>query len=124
PTVILTNFDPAVNAIVEEIFLTIYLIHCAFYISQNIYKNLHKQLGDQYKEFLNDFYNYIQEGNYLKVLYRPKEYWAHSYTAFKFTGRMISTSRVEAINACLKRLLYNSNTSLCELMSEIHRLLD
>ncbi|CAB4404692.1 unnamed protein product [Rhizophagus irregularis] len=37
---------------------------------------------------------------------------------------MIATSWVEAVNACLKRLLYNSNISLCDLMTEIHRLLD
>ena len=37
---------------------------------------------------------------------------------------MIATSRVEAVNSCLKRLLYNSNISLYDLMSEIHRLLD
>ncbi|CAG8840285.1 2596_t:CDS:2, partial [Gigaspora margarita] len=44
--------------------------------------------------------------------------------AFKFTGGMIAISRIEGINACLKRLLYNSNISLCELMHEIHKLLD
>ncbi|CAB4399282.1 unnamed protein product [Rhizophagus irregularis] len=37
---------------------------------------------------------------------------------------MIATSRVESVNACIKRMLFNSNVSLCELMSEIHKLLD
>src|SRR5688572_17869483 len=37
---------------------------------------------------------------------------------------MIVSSRIESVNSCLKRLLYNSNISLCELMSEINRLLD
>src|SRR5438270_3797162 len=37
---------------------------------------------------------------------------------------MIASSRVEYVNACIKRMLFNSNISLCELMSEIHKLLD
>lgn len=37
---------------------------------------------------------------------------------------MISTSRVEATNACLKNFLHNSNVSLNELMQEIHNMLD
>src|SRR5207248_898479 len=37
---------------------------------------------------------------------------------------MIASSRVESVNACIKRMLFNSNVSLCELMSEIHKLLD
>jgi len=53
-----------------------------------------------------------------------KEYWAHLFTNFKFMGGMITTSRVESVNACIKRLIFNSGISLCELMSEIHRLLD
>ncbi|CAG8723642.1 6055_t:CDS:2, partial [Dentiscutata heterogama] len=53
--------------------------------------------------------DYPSGKHYLEVLYKSKEYWAYSYTAFKFTGGMISTSRVEAMNACLKKLLYNSN---------------
>ncbi|CAG8795668.1 3116_t:CDS:2 [Gigaspora margarita] len=68
--------------------------------------------------------NYPKGKSYLEFHYKSKEHWAHSYTSFKFTAGMISTSRVEAMNACLKRLLYNSNVSLCDLMFEIHRLLD
>src|SRR4051812_27425916 len=37
---------------------------------------------------------------------------------------MIASSRVESVNACIKRMLFNSDVSLCELMSEIHKLLD
>ncbi|CAG8814505.1 25909_t:CDS:2, partial [Gigaspora margarita] len=67
------------------------------------------------------------EGNtnsYIEVLYRNKTYWAHCFIQFKFTGGMISTSRIESVNSCLKRLLHSSNISLCELMDEVHRLLD
>jgi hypothetical protein len=37
---------------------------------------------------------------------------------------MIASSRVESVNTCIKRMLFNSDISLCELMYEIHKLLD
>ena len=37
---------------------------------------------------------------------------------------MISSSRVESMNVCIKRMLFNSDISLCGLMKEIHKLLD
>ncbi|CAB5299106.1 unnamed protein product [Rhizophagus irregularis] len=76
------------------------------------------------KRFENLFQDFSDAKPYLKTLYQTKTYWAHCFTSFKFTAGMIATSRVEAVNACLKRLLYNSNISLCDLMTEIHRLLD
>ncbi|CAB4417730.1 unnamed protein product [Rhizophagus irregularis] len=76
------------------------------------------------KRFENLFQDFPDAKPYLKTLYQTKTYWAHCFTSFKFTAGMIATSRVEAVNACLKRLLYNSNISLCDLMTEIHRLLD
>src|SRR6202000_3348528 len=121
-----------------------YPVHCAFHITQNLHKNLRKPLGDSYENFLKDFYkcrnslvqttfhnrfaklieDYPQSKSYLEGLYTSKEYWAHSYTSFRFTGGMIASSRVESVNACVKRMLFNSDVSLCELMSEIHKLLD
>ena len=68
--------------------------------------------------------DYSQSKSYLEGLYRSKEYWAHSYTSFRFTGGMIASSCVESVNACIKRMLFNSDISLCELMHEIHKLLD
>jgi len=144
PTVILTDSDPAVDAAVREVFINTYPIHCAFHITQNLHKNLRKPLGDQYEKFLQDFYqcrnslvqstfsnrftklvdDYPQGRSYLEGLYESKEYWAHSYTSFWFTGGMIASSRVESVNACIKRMLFNSDASLCDLMNEIHNLLD
>ncbi|CAG8690732.1 5504_t:CDS:2, partial [Funneliformis caledonium] len=37
---------------------------------------------------------------------------------------IIATSQIESMNACLKRLLYNSNITICDLVKEIHVLLD
>ncbi|CAG8835564.1 15733_t:CDS:2, partial [Gigaspora margarita] len=144
PTVIMTDSDPAVDTAVKEVFTMIYPIHCAFHIMQNLYKNLRSLIGSEYNNFLKDFYqyrnslvqitfhnrftklinDYPKSKSYLNNLYKTKEYWAHSYIAFKFTVGMIAISRIEGMNACLKRLLYNSNISLCELMHKIHKLFD
>ncbi|CAB5367005.1 unnamed protein product [Rhizophagus irregularis] len=67
---------------------------------------------------------YPQSKRYLEGLYESRDYWAHSYTSFKFTGGMIASSRVESVNSCIKRMLFNSDVSLCELMNEIYKLLD
>ena len=144
PTVIITDADPAVDAAVKEVFTNTYPIHCAFHITHNLHKNLRKPLGGDYEKFLQDFYlcrnslikstfhnrfmklieDYPQGKSYLEGLFTSKEYWAHSYTGFRFTGGMIASSRVESVNACIKRMLFNSDASLCELMTEIHKLLD
>jgi len=144
PAVILTDADPAVDAAVRQVFQLTYPIHCAYHITQNLHKNLRKILGVNYQKFLEDFYkcrnslaedafqqqfdmlirNYPNAQTYLEFLYKSKLYWAHCFTSFRFTGGMIASFRVESVNASLKRLLYNSNVTLCDLAKEIHRLLD
>ena len=141
---IITDSDSAVDAAIKEVFTNTYPIHCAFHITQNLHKNLRKPLEDNYEKFLQNFYlcrnsliqitfhnhftklikNYPQSKNYLEGLYTSKEYWAHSYTGFRFTEGMIASLRIESVNACIKQMLFNSNISLCELMIEIHKLLD
>ncbi|GBC14934.2 protein FAR1-RELATED SEQUENCE 5-like [Rhizophagus irregularis DAOM 181602=DAOM 197198] len=137
--------DPAVDAAVKKVFTNTYPVYCAFHhITQNLHKNLRKRIGEHYDKFLQDFYlcrnslvqstfhdrfmklieNYSQSKSYLEVLYTSKEYWAHSYTNFRFTEGMIASSHVESVNAYIKRMLFNSNVSLCELMSEIHKLIN
>ncbi|CAG8641262.1 16822_t:CDS:2, partial [Cetraspora pellucida] len=118
PAVILTDSNPAVDSAVKEVFKSTYPIHCAFHITQNLHKNLRKSLDTQYNQFLMDFYkcqnslvkttfenkftklghDYPRAKPYLDNLYKSKEYWAYSYTSFKFTRGMIATSRVEATN--------------------------
>ena len=56
PAVILTDADPAVDAAVHQVFTMTYPIHCAYYLTQNLYKNLKKLLDDAYQNFLKDFY--------------------------------------------------------------------
>ena len=144
PNVIITDSDLAVDVTIKQVFTNTYSIHCVFYITQNFHRNLRKPLGSLYEKFLEDFYryrnslvkeifesrfvklieNYPQGRTYLEGLYESKSYWAHSYTSFKFTGGMIASSRVKSVNACIKKMLFNSNVSFCDLMNEIHKLLD
>ncbi|CAG8514526.1 5924_t:CDS:2, partial [Scutellospora calospora] len=81
-----------------------------------ISKYLVSNMNDAKKENINNYYN------------RNFENTENKTTTFQATSFISSTksdiSRVESINAYLKRLLYNSNISLCELMQEIYKLLD
>ncbi|CAB5385702.1 unnamed protein product [Rhizophagus irregularis] len=144
PVVIITDSDPAVDAAIRQVFTSTYPIHCVFYISHNLDKNLRKLLANDYQSFIHSFYScrngitesifqqrfekliedYPKAKNYLEYLYKTKSYWTHCYTKYQFTGRMIASFRVESVNACLKHLLNNSNTPLYDLMIEIQRLLD
>ncbi|GET58100.1 protein FAR1-RELATED SEQUENCE 5-like [Rhizophagus irregularis DAOM 181602=DAOM 197198] len=102
PLIIITDSDPAVDAAIH----------------------LRKLINEDYENFLTAFYScrnsiaeevfqikfdylirdYPSAKPYLEFLYRTKTYWAHCFTKFKFTGGMIASSRVESVNACLKRL--------------------
>ncbi|PKY51854.1 hypothetical protein RhiirA4_546793 [Rhizophagus irregularis] len=52
------------------------------------------------------------------------KHFTYSLASEIFERGMIANSQVESVNACLKHLIYSSNTSLYDLMIEIHRLLD
>ncbi|CAB5323937.1 unnamed protein product [Rhizophagus irregularis] len=64
---------------------------------------------------------YEQAAEYLRNLYKTKTYWALCFTSTIFTAAVQSTSRVEGMNAVLKREILNSNTSLLQLAEVIHR---
>jgi len=141
PLVFMTDSDPAVDAACIRIYKDCYAMHCIYHISQNLYKNLSGPLGENYSQFLSEFYNarnslsqerfehlffelikkYEQISNYLNKLYKSKMYWAFCYTSTIFTAATHTTSRVEGLNAVLKKELINSNTSLFQLNKTINR---
>ncbi|GBC11573.2 protein FAR1-RELATED SEQUENCE 11-like [Rhizophagus irregularis DAOM 181602=DAOM 197198] len=140
PLVFMTDADPAVDAACIKIYQNCYTMHCIFHISQNLHKKFSKLLGNKYSKFLSEFYNarnslsqekfeqlftiliekYEQAAEYLRNLYKTKTYWALCFTSTIFTTAVQSTSRVEGINAVLKREILNSNTSLLQLAEVIH----
>ncbi|GBC16349.1 protein FAR1-RELATED SEQUENCE 11-like isoform X1 [Rhizophagus irregularis DAOM 181602=DAOM 197198] len=141
PLVFMTDADLAVDAACIKIYQNCYTMHCIFHISQNLHKKFSKLLGNKYSEFLSEFYNarnslsqerfeqlftiliekYEQAAEYLRNLYKTKTYWALCFTSTIFTAAVQSTSRVEGMNAVLKREILNSNTSLLQLAEVIHR---
>ena len=141
PLVFMTDSDPAVDAACIRVYKGCYAMHCIYHINQNLYKNLSKPLGENYSQFLSEFYNarnslsqerfehlfqelikkYEHISHYLNRLYNSKTYWAFCYTSTIFTASTQTTSRVEGLNAVLKRELINSNTSLVELNKTIER---
>ncbi|CAG8600364.1 11076_t:CDS:2, partial [Gigaspora rosea] len=97
--------------------------------------------NDKYDEFIRDFfevqrinfitifeyrwkcllekYNNENVVNYLQRLYVNKESWAKLFVLKLFTAGMSSTSRVESYNSKIKRLIFNSNTTLLELAEKL-----
>jgi hypothetical protein len=53
---IMTDTDPAVHAAIRSTFPTTYLIHCTFYISQNLIKKVQKLLGNKFQEYFTKFH--------------------------------------------------------------------
>ncbi|CAG8670355.1 167_t:CDS:2, partial [Racocetra fulgida] len=64
-------------------------------------------------------YNNVNVVNYLQRLYNNKESWAKAFVLKLFTAGMSSTSRVESYNSKLKRLIFNSNTTILELVDKL-----
>ncbi|CAG8851661.1 34843_t:CDS:1, partial [Racocetra persica] len=56
PAIIITDTDPALDLAISEKYEQSYAMHCIFHISQNFPQNLEAKLGQQYQEFVQDFY--------------------------------------------------------------------
>ncbi|CAG8654751.1 5269_t:CDS:2, partial [Gigaspora rosea] len=129
PYVIFTDTDPALIAAIRDEFSTTHALNCKFHIVQNLLLNLKSTLKDRYDEFIKDFFEWkclLEKYNneniisYLqRVLYTNKESWAKAFVLKLFTARMSSTFRVESYNAKIKRLIFNSNTTLLELAEKL-----
>ncbi|CAG8648730.1 22371_t:CDS:2, partial [Gigaspora rosea] len=64
-------------------------------------------------------YNNEHVVNYLQRLYANKNSWAKAFVLKLFTAGMSSISRVESYNAKIKRLIFNSNTTLLKLAEKL-----
>ncbi|CAG8853532.1 5088_t:CDS:2, partial [Gigaspora margarita] len=64
-------------------------------------------------------YNQENVISYLQRLYANKESWANAFILKFFTAGMSSMSRVESYNSKVKKLIFNSNTSLLELIEKL-----
>ncbi|CAG8547072.1 20483_t:CDS:2 [Cetraspora pellucida] len=136
PGVIITDGDPAMErAVLIECSTTRHLF-CIWHIKENLKKMLRGKLGAEFDDFYSAFWKcrnsdtpesfdyywnemiskYPLVKQYLeRYLYERRKSWARGFTATLFTLGIESTSFVESQNACIKRVLESSNTSLCEL---------
>ena len=55
--VFVTDANPAMNAVITQIYETTYPIHCIFHISKNLLKNVKSKLSDQYENFVQSFFS-------------------------------------------------------------------
>ncbi|CAG8764473.1 7382_t:CDS:2, partial [Racocetra persica] len=86
----------------------------AFYMKNNLKKALREKLGNSFA----DFYFAFWKCRNAETLDTFNYYWremACEFTTMLFTLGIESTSFVESQNACIKHVLENNNTSLCEL---------
>ncbi|CAG8824579.1 583_t:CDS:2, partial [Cetraspora pellucida] len=116
PQVIFTDADPALVAAIRDEFPTTNALYCMFHIAQNIAFNLKNHLKDQYDKFVKNFFKVQQIGF---RLYNNKESWAKAFVLKLFTAGMLSTSQVESYNSKIKRLIFNSNTTILELVDKL-----
>jgi len=135
PLVFVTDADPAMDAAIAQMYETTHPIHCIFHISENLPKNVKSKLGNQYEEFVQNFFQcrnslceelfyerwsklvekYPTIENYLmRALYPSRQAWARAFTSKIFTAGIQTTSRVESHNNIIKREL-SANGTLCDL---------
>ncbi|RHZ58027.1 hypothetical protein Glove_379g13 [Diversispora epigaea] len=135
PLVFITDADPAADAAIGLTYINTYQIYCIFHISQNLPKNLRSKLGDQYENFVRDFYlcrnsiceklfyerwsslieKYSSAKDYLmRALYPNRQAWARAFTSKIFIAGIQATSCVESLNNIIKHEL-KANSILCDL---------
>lgn len=127
PHVILVDEDPAMEAACANIIGSTILLNCIWHLGhQNLNKNLHGALGQDWEEFASCFWrawNAITESEfehrwlkevavfgvskpkvqgYLERIYEHCEHWAWSWVGMRFTAGMQSTQWIESVNAIIK----------------------
>lgn len=139
PIVFFTDADPAMDAAIPLQFPNSYHAHCIYHIAQNLPKNLKAKLGSLYNSFIEKFYkcrnslceplffsrwtslleNFPLAKDYLlRVLWPSNKSWARCYLKQIFTAGIESTSRVEGMNAIIKKTV-RSNSTLCQLVDQL-----
>ncbi|CAG8833170.1 34111_t:CDS:2, partial [Gigaspora margarita] len=107
---LMTDEDLSMKYVVAHDLLNTKHLFCLYHLSQNIIKNLRSKLGEQYADFIKDFYlacNSLSES-------------ACAYTFKIFTGRMQSIQRVEKLNNHIKTAI-NSLSTLSQVMEAIQQ---
>ncbi|CAG8792133.1 6726_t:CDS:2, partial [Cetraspora pellucida] len=99
--IIFNNADSALVTAIHDEFSTTNTFYCMFHIVQNISLNLKNYFKDNYNEFIRDFFE------------------AKAFVLKLFMTEMLSTLQVESYNAKIKRLIFNSNTTILDLAEKL-----
>lgn len=143
PTVVVTDQDLALLAVLSKEFPQITHLLCQWHILQNLKKHFSflqtmnlKMVSDriialpflseptEFENELEDLGNILKEKKYLKSaeyltrISKLKMQWASCYTPMIFTAGIHTTSRIESINAVIK-LYVNSNSEISDIIDFI-----
>ncbi|CAG8847437.1 31805_t:CDS:2, partial [Gigaspora margarita] len=102
--------DPALVATICNEFPTTDALYCMFHIVQNITSNFKNHFKDQYDKFVKNFFEW---------LYNSKESWAKVFVLKLFIAGMSLTLQIKSYNSKLKRLIFNFNTTMLELVDKL-----
>ena len=144
PQLVITDNDHALKSAIREEFAGVPHRLCGWHVARSLRRNLnfisseHKGIKDKifglpyvddqetfdkYQEeiikFLTD-HNYAKSLEYLKDLLNYKHQWAKAYYPLIFDGGISTTSRVESLNAEIKRYL-NSKSEVSDIIEFITR---
>jgi hypothetical protein len=135
--VILTDYDPAIGAALEDELPDAVHLLCRWHQSECIAKNCRARIGSEFEQFKSQFLkvrdelsveafesgwvnllaNYPMVSSYMRgTWYQVRCKWASAWTQKRFTAGMKTTSGAESINAIIRKMLKaNTNTSLVQL---------
>jgi hypothetical protein len=144
--VILTDFDPAVDAAIEDVLPGAVHLSCIWHQSECIWKNCKSKLGNGFERFKRNFFDvgdsfseeefeekwksllasYPVVSNYLSgTWYSVRSKWATAWTQKRFTAGMKTTSGAESINSVVRRVMKcNTNSTLVQVYQAFHKYLD
>jgi len=133
-SIIVSDHDPAMEAVLDKHYKNISHLLCRWHILQNFAKNFsylagmkltnvrekilalpYVELKEDFEQNFSDIKKVLEEKkfekslSYLNKMYQIKRKWVEAFLPDQFTGGVHTTSRVESLNALIKRYLSSKN---------------
>eukprot|EP00904_Undaria_pinnatifida_P004777 jgi/Undpi1/142/HiC_scaffold_1.g00141.m1 len=143
PDVFLQDADAAMTLAAEEVFEDAKKRRCAWYLGQDIIKNLKSVLGSTFQDFLDQFHKtrgrltesgfeeeyaklvetFPKAKSYMEKLHADRERWTVYASVLVFSIASFTTNRVESMNALIARFL-NAQASLCSVFDFLSKAME
>ena len=145
PKTLLTDEDQAIIKAIDLVFAPLGTKHalCLWHLMKNIVKNLNGTLGFKWSEFINFFYQCLDEyeedgflekwnqlktryplvSKYLEKMNKNLKRWAPCYNRHLFMADMTTTQRGESMNSLMKGYM-DSTTSLVDFLKAFESALE